>query len=253
MIDYSPLVRFALLLVRPGMVVVVAPAFGGVYLPNVAKIGLTVLIALGLLPSVQVPATAGDVSLALVVLREVAIGMSLGFAVRAFVGAAEFGGHLAGYQIGFSYGATIDPASGVRNAMLTVLYGLLAVLTFLGINGHHEILRALVASYGRLPIGAGDGIDATLLQAVLHVFALVFDVAARLAAPVVIALLLVELVVGLVSRAAPALSFMVIGYPVRLVIGLAVLALVTTDVPRVLASLLEKAIRLSLETAAAFH
>ena len=102
MIDLTPVLRFGLLLVRPGMVVMTAPALGGIYVPPHVKIGLTGLIAFGLLPSVSVPPTGSDVSLTVMIARELAIGMSLALVTRALFVAAEFAGHLAGFQIGFS-------------------------------------------------------------------------------------------------------------------------------------------------------
>jgi flagellar biosynthetic protein FliR len=251
-IDLTPVLRFGLLLVRPGMVVMAAPGFGGLYTPPHVKVGLTALIAFGLLPTVQVPATGGDVGLSLMIAREVAIGMSLALVTRALIVAAEFAGHLSGFQIGFSYGATVDPTSGVRNTMLASLYGLLALLTFLAVNGHHALLRALADSYARLPIGGGDVHD-SLPAAVTQIFALVFTVGVRLAAPIVIVVLIVELGVGLISRTAPALSAMVIGFPLRIVIGLAVLAVVVAAIPGVISSLVERVIALAMQTAAAFR
>jgi flagellar biosynthetic protein FliR len=251
-IDLTPVFRFGLLLVRPAMLVMVAPGFGGIYAPVQVKVGMIVLLAIGLLPSVPVPAEPGEVSLAMIVAREVAIGMALGLVMRALIVAAEFAGHLSGYQIGFSYGATIDPSSGVRNTMLATLYGLLAVLAFLGINGHHQLLRALAESYAGMPIGIGH-IDASLLASVKHILALVFTVGLRLAAPIVIVLLIVELAVGLISRTAPALSMMVIGYPIRLIIGLGVLAILIPTIPSVIASVTERVIGMALQTATAFR
>lgn len=251
MIDLTPVARFGLLLVRPGMLVMVAPGFGGTYTPPHVKIGLTVLLAVALAPVVQLP-QGGDLGLLLVVAREIAIGMSLALVTRALIAAAEFAGHLSGFQIGFSYGATIDPSTGVRNTMLATLYGLLAVLAFLGVNGHHALLRALADSYVGLPIGAGD-VNESLIASVNRIFALVFTVGVRLAAPIVVVLLIVELGVGLIARTAPSLSMMVIGFPLRVALGLAVLAVVVTTVPGVVASTVERVIRLALETAAAFR
>jgi flagellar biosynthetic protein FliR len=250
-IDFTPIARFGLLLVRPGMLVMVAPGLGGTYTPPQVKIGLTVLLAIALAPVVRMP-TGGDVGLMLVVAREVAIGMSLAIVTRALIAAAEFAGHLSGFQIGFSYGATVDPSTGVRNTTVAALYGMLAVLTFLGVNGHHALLRALSDSYVWLPIGAGD-VNESLLASVRQIFALVFNVGVRLAAPIVVVLLIVELGVGLIARTAPSLSMMVIGFPLRVGIGLAVLAVVVTTVPGVIGSLVERVIRLALETAAAFR
>ncbi|HEY6359870.1 MAG TPA: flagellar biosynthetic protein FliR [Vicinamibacterales bacterium] len=252
MIDLAVVERFALLVVRPGAVVMVAPGFAGTHIPAPVKVGLTVMIALGLLPSVVVPRALPEVSLALVIAREVAIGLSLAFVLRALIAGAELAGHLSGQQIGFNYGATIDPQSGVRNNMLATLYGSLATLGFLAINGHHQLLRALAASYEGLPIGIGH-INPSIVQSVRDIFALVFIVGARLAAPIVIVLLIVELAVGLISRAAPSLSFMVIGYPIRIVVGLLLLAALIGTIPAVTNSLLEAVLMTGANTARAFR
>jgi flagellar biosynthesis protein FliR len=250
--DLTTVVRFALLLVRPGMIVMVAPALGGTYAPMPIKIGLTVLLAVALAPSVPVPLASNDVSLTLLISREIVIGLSIAIAVRALISAAELAGHLSGFQIGFAYAATVDPISGARNTVITSLYGMLALLAFLAINGHHEMLRALAVSYTKLPIGAG-GIDVSILTAVRQILALVFTVGARLAAPIIVVLLIVELAIGLISRSAPSLSFMVVGYPLRLLVGLAVLALMIATVPQVIATLVMRTIGLGLDLAAAFR
>jgi flagellar biosynthetic protein FliR len=250
--DLTTVVRFALLLVRPGMIVMAAPALGGTYAPVPIKIGLTVLLAVALAPSVPVPLAASDVSLTLLISREIVIGLSIALAVRALIAAAELAGHLSGFQIGFAYAATVDPISGARNTVVTSLYGMLALLAFLAINGHHEMLRALAMSYAKLPIGAGQ-VDGSIVTVVRQILALVFTVGARLAAPIVVVLLIVELGIGLISRSAPSLSFMVVGYPLRLLVGLAVLALMIAAVPQVIASLVTRTIGLGLDLAAAFR
>lgn len=250
--DFSPVVRFALLLVRPGMVVMLAPGIGGRQVPAMAKVGVTVLLALGLLPAVTLPASLGGGSLALVVLHEAAVGMSLAFVLRALIAGAELAGHLSSYQIGFSYGATIDPASGVRSTLLVSLYGMLATLAFLAINGHHALLRALAASYAGVPIGAGQ-VNESIVAAVRDILGMVFVVGLRLAAPVLIVVFIVEVVVGLISRSAPSLNFMVIGYPIRIVAGLLVVAALVYTIPAVTTSMLERALMLAGRTAVAFR
>jgi len=251
-IDLTLVVRFGLLLGRPGMLVLVAPPLGGTFAPTPVKVATTVLLALVLAPTVTVPAAGSDVSLTLIIAREVVVGLSIGFAVRALIAAAELGGHLSGYQIGFSYAATIDPVSGVRNSVITSLYGLLAMLAFFAVNGHHQVLRALVASYDGLPIGGGH-VDASILTGVRQILGLIFIVGVRLAAPLVLVLLIVELAVGLVSRSAPSLNFMIVGYPVRLIVGLIVLAAMVGTVPQVIATAVERTVDLGLDLAAAFR
>lgn len=250
--DFDVLARFALLLVRPGMVVSIAPGIGGTFLSVQVKIGLTVLLALGLLPSVTIPEAANSLSLMVLVAREAAIGLAIAFVVRLLIAGAEFAGHLAGYQIGFSYGATVDPQSGVRSTMLAALYGSLATLAFLAINGHHMVLRALRASYAAVPMGTGQ-VHASLVASVSEMLGLVFTVGLRLAAPVIVVLLIVEVGIGLISRSSPSLTFVVIGYPIRIVIGLFLIGVLVPTVPAVTASLLESVFMMSARAAGAFR
>ena len=252
MIELAVLERFGLLIVRPAMLVAITPALGGTHLPVPVKVGLTVLIAVGLLPSVAVPRGLPELTLTVIVAREVVIGLSIGFAMRALIAAAEFAGHLSGQQIGFSYGATIDPQSGVRNNMLAMLYGSLATLGFLAINGHHAVLRALVQSYGALPIGGGS-LDASIVSSVRDILGLVFVVAVRLAAPIIVVMLVLEVVIGLISRTSPALGFMVIGYPLRLMVGLVLLATLVGTIPAVTNSLLDTVLMTGAGLARAFR
>jgi flagellar biosynthetic protein FliR len=250
--DELVLARLAVLLVRPGVVVLLAPTFGAMYANARTKVGLTVLLAVGLFPSVAVPQAMTAFDLTAIIAREIAIGMALGLTVRALVGGIEFAGHLSSQQMGLTYAATVDPSSGARHTVVTTLFNMLAVLTLFAINGHHTILRALAASYTGLPIGEG-AVNASLLASVRDTFALVFVTGVRLAAPIIVVLLVVEVVIGFISRVAPALSFMVIGYPVRMIVGLFVLGLVVATVPHVVQSLTDRTIRLALETAGAFR
>lgn len=248
--EFGALARFGILLVRPGALMVVGPGLGGQQVPVQVRVALTALLALALAPSVALP-QGPDVGLLTVVIREIAIGLALGLAARAVIAGAELGGHICSQQIGFSYAATVDPEGGARNTALASLYGLLATLTWLAIGGHHLLIRALDASYTGLPIGGG-GIDASLVRSVRDVLGIVFVTGLRLAAPVVAVLLLVEVALGLVSRAAPALNFFVIGYPVRLIVGLFVVALTIATVPGVVRSLAERVITAGLDMARAF-
>lgn len=252
MIPLTPVMRFALLIVRPGALIAFAPAFGGLYAPALVKIGLTVFLALALLPSTPVPAVGDALPIAIIVAREVAIGFALALAIRALVGGAELAGHLAGYQMGLSYGATVDPQSGVRNPLLTVLYGNLANVTFLLVGGHHAFLRALHQSFVDLPVGAGH-IDASLPETVAAMLAVVFQLGLRLAMPIVVVLVLVEIAMALVARSAPALNLMAVGAPIRLIVGLLILPLVMSLIVGLVSGSSDSIARLAVRAAGAFH
>jgi flagellar biosynthetic protein FliR len=243
--DTSTIVRFALLVVRPGMLVVAAPLFGASFVPVPVRIGLGVLLGVLIAPLVPAPAASVPVSIAVAVAAEAVIGVALGMGVRLLIAAAELAGHLVGFQMGLSYAALVDPQSGVRNNMIAALYANLAIVTFLGIDGHHSMLRALAASYEVLPIGGVQG-SAGMGPLIAQMLGLVFVTGARLAAPVVTVLLIVELALGLISRAAPSLNLMVVGAPVRLLAGLAALALGIHVIPPVIGSVGRPAIDLTV-------
>jgi flagellar biosynthetic protein FliR len=168
------------------------------------------------------------------------------------VATAEVGGFLAGFQIGFSYASIVDPQAGVRNGVISAAYGLIALMVFFGIDGHHQFLRVLVASYEALPVGVG-AVDSTIALTAAKMLGLVFVVGVQLAAPVVIALLVVELGLGLASRAAPMLNLMAQGFPIRLLVGLVALAAVLRVLPPVIRRAVPAALDLASQLALAFR
>jgi flagellar biosynthetic protein FliR len=251
-IDLPPITRLAVLLIRPGFLFLSAPVFGGAYAPPILKVGLTTIIAVSLIPIVPLPETIGSIGLTVVVLREALIGLTLGFAIRVLVAGAEFAGHLAGFQLGFAYASVVDPQSGVRNGILSALYGTFAIVVFFGINAHHDLLRALVRSFEMLPIGAGltgDGLNTTVMQ----MLGLVFVTGAQLAAPVVIVLLVTELALGLLARTAPTLNLLAQGFPVRLLVGLLAIAAMVQVIPEVVARAVPRAVEVGVRAASLFR
>lgn len=248
----APMLRFALLLVRPGMIVMLSPFLGGPSAPARLKVALIVLLAILLAPVIPVRELVTGASLALVIARELAIGLALALVVSALVAGAEFAGHLVGHQIGFTYGATVDPASGVRNTVVATLYGMLATLTLFGVNAHHQVLRTLAESYVALPIGTG-GVGRSIVDGVGSSLALVLTTGVRLAAPLMLVLLLVEIALAVVSRSAPALNQQVVGHGLRILIGLLLLAAMVGTVPRVVPGLMETALGVGSRLAGGFR
>jgi flagellar biosynthetic protein FliR len=223
----------ALLLVRPGMIVMATPFFGALNAPTQIRVGLTLLLAVLMAMSAPVPASRPATGLAVVILREIAIGLAIAMAVRVLIGAAEFAGHFIGYQIGLSLGSLIDPQSGVRNNILAMLYANVVVVLCLATNVHHTLIRALRDSYTALPIGFG-AIGGSLVSSVADLLGVVFMLGLRISAPVVVVLVLVEFALGLLARVAPSLNVIIAGAPVRIVAGLLVLAASLVGLPALL-------------------
>ena len=243
---------FALLLVRPGMLVMGTPFLGAIHAPAQLRVGLALLLALMLAPFVTMPPALSTGALTLVVLREVAIGAALTLVIRVLITAAEFAGQFSGYQIGLSIGALIDPQSGVRNNLLALLYANVTTVICFASNAHHALLHALADSYTALPIGAG-GVDASLATSVAQTLGLVFILGVRIAAPVIVVLLLVELALGLLARVAPSLNVMTAGAPVRVIVGLLVVAGSMMTLPHVIGRYVPNAFQVSAGTMRAFR
>lgn len=250
--EFVPFAAFGVLLARPAMVVAAAPPFGGTFAPPHVRIGLAVLLAFTMVSTTAVPPIGSSVAIVLIIAREMAIGLAIGLAVRAVLAGAEMAGHLTATQLGFTYGAVVDPQSGVRNNIVAALYGNLALITFFAIDGHHAVVRALAASYTRLPIGAG-GVDQSLVGGVTQMLGLVFVMGVRFAMPVIVVLLVVELGMGLISRSAPTLNLLVMAAPVRVLVGLVVMATVVAAAPSVVRRFSGMAMEIGTALAGAFR
>jgi len=248
----EPIIRFALLLVRPGMLIVATPFFGGLYAPVQMRIGLTMLLAFVLTPLVPVPTDLSMGALGAIVLREVLIGLAIALGVRVLIVAAEAAGQLLGYQIGLSYGSMIDPQSGVRNSVLASLYATLATVLAFATGVHHQIIRAMTASYNALPIGFG-GVDDRLVAATARLLGLVLVLGIRIVAPVIVVLLLTEALLGLMARVAPSFNLLAVGSPLRLAVGLLVIAATLATLPPILSRYVPVSLELAADLAKAFR
>jgi flagellar biosynthesis protein FliR len=251
--ELSVVVRIAVLLVRPGILVGTTPAFGSGFAPTPVRVAFIVLIALVLMPVVTLPATLTPAAITMIALRETLIGLALAMSVRLVIAGAEMAGQLAGFQLGFSYASLVDPQSGARNSVMSALYGTLTLFIFLLIDGHHEMLRALAASYDAMPIGVWHVDVAGIASLVARMLGMVLVVGVQLAAPVVLVLLIVELVLGMMARTMPALNLMVSAAPVRLLIGLIAVLGTLQVVPSVVHATVKPALELAARLAAAFH
>jgi flagellar biosynthetic protein FliR len=250
--EFAAATRFALLLVRPGMLVMGTPYFGGAYAPATMRAGLTMLFAFMLAPLVPAPADLTMGTLTFVVLREMLIGTALAVGVRVLLSAADMAGQLLGFQIGLSFGSLVDPQSGVRNGVLASLYSNLVIILALIGGAHHAVIRAMAASYAALPIGVGH-VDGALVPATARLLGMVMVLGVRIAGPVVVVLLATELLLGFMARVAPSFNVLVVGAPARLVIGLVVAAATLATLPPLVARYGPITLDLAVQTARAFR
>jgi flagellar biosynthetic protein FliR len=247
-VDFTAVARLGLLLVRPGVLIATAPVFGGTFAPPFVRVGVMVLVTLAIAPTVTFPDTVSGAGIAIVAMRETLVGLALAFSIRIIVAGAELAGHLGGFQIGFAYATLIDPQSGARNSVLSALYANMTLIIFLAIDGHHQMLQALSASYAALPPG-GWTVSSDMATVVAHTLGMIFVIGLRMAAPVVLVLIVVEIVLGLITRSAPQLNLGIMGAPVRLLVGLFILGATLAVVPDVVLGAVDPALRLATKLA----
>ena len=155
----------------------------------------------------------------LALLREAAIGATLGLGILlAFAGLA-LAGRLVDVQVGFGLAQVFDPAVHARIPILSAVFGLLAALFFFLVDGHHALLRGLAYSVERFPIG-GVGNPVQAAGAVVRQGAGLFTLGFALVAPIVLGLLLVECVLGVIARNLPQMNMLAIGIPAKILVGL---------------------------------
>jgi flagellar biosynthetic protein FliR len=252
MIGFDAVATIAILLIRPGMLVVATPYLGSAGVPAVMRIGLSVLLAVLLAPVVPVPAPNGAGPLAAIVVREFTVGLAMAMALRLLVYGAEFAGHFTATSVGLSLGSLLDPHTGVRNSLFAILYANITVLTVLATNAHHEFLRALVASYAAVPIGLGGPAGPVTTQAA-EMLGLIFVLGVRIAAPVVVVMLVVELALGVIGRVAPALNVLIAGAPLRLAVGLLVVGATVGTIPQIITRFVPSVLSVAADAASAFR
>lgn len=216
-------------------VVWLMPPLGGSRLPAPARMGFALLLALvasPLLASGDAAARFASVSapvLALMIGREVIIGLCLGLIGAAVFRAAEIGGRLADTLRGANIGEVFVPTAEERSSPLGALYVLVATLVFLHIGGVERITEALLSSYRVLPVGGSLGAEATRRAAMLvgEGSARLIAAGVALAAPVVVAIRLTDVALGLIARAAPQVPVYFVGLPLKglLAIGVVLLGL----------------------------
>jgi flagellar biosynthetic protein FliR len=203
-----------------------APVFNNAALPArmrlIAGLAITMALAPALPPLPALPASSW---LGLVVLgQQILIGVLLGFALRIAFAAVDVAGELIGLQMGLSFATFFDPTSGGQTPVVAEFLGLLTALVFLAMNGHLLALSVLAESFTLLPISTTP-IHAAAFSSLLAWSATLFSTGVLLALPLITALLIANIALGVLARIAQQLNLFAVGFPVTLALGFLVLLL----------------------------
>ena len=157
------------------------------------------------------------------VLREAAVGATLGLGVLLAFAGFSLAGRLVDVQVGFGMAQVVDPLTRARLPIVSAVFGLLAAVFFFLVDGHHALLRGIAFSVERFPPGAGAN-GAAAAEPLLRQGASLFTLGFALAAPVVLGLLLLEFVLGVIARNLPQMNMFVLGLPAKILVGLVALS-----------------------------
>lgn len=213
-------------LTRVLAVLAAAPVLGQVRVHSRVRIGLAIGIVLVISPSLPpMPQVAPGSAMGMLILAyQVIIGLAIGFALRLVFVAVEMAGDLIGLQMGLGFAMFYDPGNVQHTPILGQFLGLLATLIFLSINGHLLIVSALIESFHTLPITL-EPMPGGFFHTLARHGTIIFAAGLQLALPLIVTMLVVNLALGVLTRAAPQLNIFAVGFPVTLAIGFAVLLL----------------------------
>lgn len=218
---------FLLIFTRVSGIFTTAPIFGSRNLPVYVKAGVSLLIAYMLMPMVYSPAAAIPDQLlryALVVAGEFLLGLILGWVCSLIFSAVQMAGQLLDMQIGFGIVNVLDPQFGQQIPLVGNFKYILALLTFLVTNGHHVFLSALFNSFKMVPV-TGVSFHVSLSELIIDMVFVVFITALKISLPVLVAILLTDVALGILAKTMPQMNIFVVGVPGKIFVGLFILAL----------------------------
>lgn len=220
------MVAFLWPFVRMLALISTAPVFSESAVPRSAKVGLAVLLAiaiaptLGPLPAVPLVSAAGF----WILIQQILIGAAMGFSMRMVFAVVQAAGEYSGLQMGLSFASFFDPTSGGNTMVLARLLNVMAVLIFLAVDGHLMLIMTLAESFRTLPIA-----DAPLAAGgwflLVSAGGQIISGGLMLALPLIAALLTLNLAMGILNRVSPQFSIFAVGFPITLLAGMGMLQL----------------------------
>lgn len=231
-------------MIRPGACFLAAPVFGATNVP--VQLRLVIALAVGV-PAVAASGMTlppeGIVSVPgfLLVIGEVVIGLAMGFVLQMGLAAALIAGETISNTMGLGFASMIDPLSGASSSAIGQFLSMLATAIFLAADGHLVLISIIVDSYNALPPGNAFPSWETI-GGILRFGSLMFAAGLTIALPVGFVLVLVQIIMGVIGRSAPALNLFAVGIPATLLAGVVLLGVATPVMAEGLAMILSDAL-----------
>lgn len=216
------LTLFLLVFVRMTAFFVAAPVFSYRTVPNAFKIGLGFFAALAAFMTIPHEASIPlDLTFALMIVKEAIVGLVLGFVAAFILYILQIAGGFIDFQMGFAIANVVDPQTGAQIPIIGNFKYMLSMLFFLSVNGHHLLIDGVVRSYQMVPIEAlfvsigSESVALFISQLLVKIYIIAFQIAI----PIVGALFLVDVALGMIARTVPQLNVFVVGIPLKIFVG----------------------------------
>lgn len=222
-----------------------APVFGNRSVPARIKLALGVMLALIIAPTVPALPAPEPMSASglLILAQQFIIGLAMGFAMRIVFSAVEMAGEITGLTMGLGFATFFDPMTRVQSSTISQFLSMLTILVFLAANIHLALLATLAESFTTLPISSTPA-GALRFQQIANWGGQIFSVGVQLSLPMVAALLITNIALGILTRAAPQLNLFGIGFPITIGVGFIMIALALPYLAIPLERLLQDGIRM---------
>jgi flagellar biosynthetic protein FliR len=214
---------FMLVLARIAPLFILAPLFSSKMLPARARTIVALGIALGMAPIALHAGATQAIPMDIygfggLVVKEFLVGAAFSFVLATMFAAITTAGSLLDTMVGFSFGSLVDPITGTQSSVLQQLYSMVGVAVFIAINGDAWVLQGLARTYELIPLVDAPAMKG-LVGAMQQSFAGIFLAAIEIAAPVLIALIITDAALGVVSRVVPQLNVFAVGFPAKVAVG----------------------------------
>lgn len=219
---------FLIVLTRISGIFIISPFLGSRNIPMRVRIGVAFAFALilfpTLLPSIQnmvIPETL--FGYVYVILLELFVGWAIGFIAYLSFAVIHVAGQLLDLQVGFAMINVLDPTTGQQVPLLGSFQYNLAIIIFLVTNSHYILIKALFESFNMVPLMT-VAVNESLLKLVVDMVTMSFNVGIKIALPVLSAIILTDVALGILARTMPQMNIFVVGIPAKIFIGIFVLA-----------------------------
>ena len=236
-IPYFYIAHLLLISMRVGAALLFAPIWGHPGIPQTMRVLLVFTISLGIASVTPFSPQAYN-NPGLVIPSEILIGLLLSMGIRIAFAGLHMAGQFISYHLGYSAVQVIDPQTQNRSTLMSAFLTMFGYMLILTSDQHHNILRAISASYEAFPIGTVVK-TSQWFEALMQASSQIFVIGWKIAFPVFVATLLVEVVVGLVSRMQPQINAMVVTAPLKLLIGISVFGASLAYLPQAIGAIMD--------------